>query len=111
MGNQQDAHDYSNVLAWNLEQAIFDKFKPDENGQNASSEYREKVCQSRCQCNFFFAYKLHTNAYDILMLVVPGAISEIQSAGNKYFLCYLLCSPKSIHDSFLCWLYFFTLRT
>jgi hypothetical protein len=41
LDGHSDAQDYANVLAWNLEQAIFDKFKTDE--ANASSEYREKV--------------------------------------------------------------------
>lgn len=39
--NHQDSLDYSNILAWSLEQAIFDKFKTDD--ANASSEYRDKV--------------------------------------------------------------------
>lgn len=44
--NHQDVHDYSIVLAWNLEQAIFEKFKTDET--NTSGEYREKVNVQDC---------------------------------------------------------------
>jgi hypothetical protein len=40
--NHEDANDFCNVLAWDLEQAIFDKFKPGP-GESVSSEYREKV--------------------------------------------------------------------
>ena len=39
--NHPNAHDFSSVLAYNLENAIFDKFKTDE--KNTSNEYREKV--------------------------------------------------------------------
>eukprot|EP00804_Cyclotella_cryptica_P009220 CCRYP_021051-RF/>CCRYP_021051-RF protein AED:0.03 eAED:0.03 QI:6369/1/1/1/1/0.66/6/677/239 len=45
MESHADANDYCNVLAWDLEQAIFDKFKTDADdiGLSVSNEYREKV--------------------------------------------------------------------
>jgi hypothetical protein len=45
MENHTDVHDYCNVLAWDIEQAIFNKFKTDadDTGQCVSNEYREKV--------------------------------------------------------------------
>ncbi len=44
-----DAQDYCSLLAWDLEQAIFDKFKTDADdiGQSVSNEYREKVGKAR----------------------------------------------------------------
>jgi hypothetical protein len=45
MENQRDVHHYCNVLAWDIKQAIFNKFKTDADntGQSVSKENREKV--------------------------------------------------------------------
>lgn len=59
MMNHTDVYDYCNVLAWDIEQAIFNKFKidADDTGQSVSNEYREKVGNTnalKCSPRFSF---------------------------------------------------------
>jgi hypothetical protein len=89
--SHQDSLDYSNVLAWNLEQAIFDKFKTDE--INTSNEYRGKVRIQVLGVPLFYVPLVSKfNCF-----FVKGSILEIQSAGELFIID--MCSNNMISSN------------